>query len=92
MTGMVCLGHRYGRFSRSSSSSASQRRSTVVLVLVQSSSAVVIPVVVVLVGWTVTVAFLAPSSSARSSVFQSALGLLTDLQQESEQDSVEQQE
>ena len=92
MTDMVCLGHRDGRLSRSSSSSASQRRSIVVLVLVQSSLAVVIPVVVVPVGLIVTVAFLAPSSSAGSSVYQPDLGQLTDLQQDSEQDSVEQPE
>ena len=92
MTYMVCLGHHDGRLSRSSSSSASQRRSIVVLVLVQSSLAVVIPVGVVLVEWTVTVAFLAPSSSVGSSVCQPDLGQLTDLQQDSEQDSVEQPE
>ena len=89
---MVCLGRLDGRLSRSSSSSASQRRSIVVLVLVRSSLAVVIPVVVVLVEWTVTVAFLAPSSSVGSSVCQPDLGQLTDLQQDSEQDSVEQPE
>ena len=89
---MVCLGHHDGRLSRSSSSSASQRRSIVVLVLVRSSLVAAIPVVVVLVEWTVTVAFLAPSSSAGSFVYQPDLGQLTDLQQDSEQDSVEQPE
>ena len=89
---MVCLGRLDGRLSRSSSNSASQRRSIDVLVLVLSSLVAAIPVVVVLVEWTVTVAFLAPSSSAGSSVYQPDLGQLTDLQQDSEQDSVEQPE
>ena len=84
---MVCLGRLDGRLSRSSSNSANQHRSTVVLVPVLSSLVAAIPVVVVLVEWTVTVAFLAPSSSVGSSVCQLALEQPTGLQQDSEQDS-----
>ena len=82
---MVCLGRLDGRLSRSSSNSANQHRSIVVLVLL-SSLVAAIPVVVVLVEWTVTVAFLAPSSSVGSSVCQLALEQPTGLQQDSEQD------